>query len=246
MTPEELVESACPLINDMGWRFYFTPETTARAEELGLDVLSFYVIGRGGVLGDGEARVVQSAFGYFNPALVATLWDGARTVIAPRDAGRAFVECGRAHGRRHLGAVPGLDAYCEAAEAVVAAADPQGLSLFAAASAEPLPDDAPARAMQLTSVLREYRGSAHLVALVASGLSPFTAHYVKRPEMWAMFGWQEGDAPEVTDAVRATLGEVERATDRMVLPAFSVLDGGQRDAMLGCLQQMKVVLAPDA
>ena len=78
MNPEELVAVACPKISDMGWAFYFVPDTVARGEELGLDVVSFYVLGRGGVLGDVESTVIASAFGYFNPTLVAAMWDAAR------------------------------------------------------------------------------------------------------------------------------------------------------------------------
>jgi hypothetical protein len=48
--------------------------------------MQWYFVGRGGVLGDVEAPVVQSAFGYFAPAVVAKMWNGAREKIAPRDA----------------------------------------------------------------------------------------------------------------------------------------------------------------
>ncbi len=64
-TPMELVQSACPKIGSLGSAHYFDREITVpRGKELGLDGFRFYFLGRGGVLGDVEARVVRSAFGY--------------------------------------------------------------------------------------------------------------------------------------------------------------------------------------
>jgi helix-turn-helix protein len=243
MTPEELVAAVCPLIRDMGWGFFFTPETTARGEELGLDVFSFYALGRGGVLGDSTARVVHSAFGYFNPSLIETMWDAGSQVIRPSEAAHAYMGCSQAHGRKHFSGVEGLDAYCRAAETVVSAADPQGLTLFAGASAIPLPDDLPARAMQLTTVLREFRGSAHLAALVVSGLRPKAAHQIARPEMWEIFGWQESDKENVTDDDRRALEAAEALTDRIVLPAYSAVDAADREPMVSALHAMQAALA---
>jgi hypothetical protein len=244
MTPEELVRDACPLINDLGWAFYFAPETAARTEKFGLDVASFYFIGRGGVLGDAEAPVVHSAFGYFNPELLVSMWDAAKKVVEPRVAARVYIEACHEFGRNHLSSVAGLDAYCEAAEAVVAAADPQGLPLFAGAALQPLPDDVAARAMQLTAVLREYRGSAHLASVVASGLTPKKAHQIHRPEMWEIFGWQEADREEITEADREAFFEAEVLTNRVVLPAYSAVSESLREPMVTALHGIQAALAP--
>ncbi|MEO7397004.1 MAG: hypothetical protein ABIW84_00415, partial [Ilumatobacteraceae bacterium] len=181
MTNDELIEAACPIIRDTGWAFYFAPATLARGTELGLDFVQFYVMGRGGVLGDVEANAVWSAFGYFNPTLIAGAWKAGREIVAPRAAGREYMECCANHGREMLSSVENLDAFVAAAEAVNDAADSTGLALYAAISAEPLAADAPARAMQLLTVLREFRGSAHLLALRATGVDSKTAHFISRP-----------------------------------------------------------------
>ncbi|MGI9594675.1 MAG: helix-turn-helix domain-containing protein, partial [Acidimicrobiales bacterium] len=52
-------------IGAAGAAFYVNPDTLARGKELGLDGFRFYVLGRGGVMGDVPAKVVESAFGYF-------------------------------------------------------------------------------------------------------------------------------------------------------------------------------------
>jgi hypothetical protein len=230
MTNDELIALACPIVNDMGWTFYFTADTMAKGAELGLDARQFYVLGRGGVLGDVEGSVVAAAFGYFNPRLISGAWTAGSALVAPRVAGRTHFACSAAHGRDKLSTMPGIDAFVAAADAVKAAADPTGLSLYAGLAAEPLVDDAPGRAMQLVTALRELRGSAHLMALRAEGIDSKTAHFVKRPADIGMFGWTEADAPEITDATLAAMDRAEALTDAIVAPAYGVLDEPGRQA----------------
>ncbi|HLN18288.1 MAG TPA: hypothetical protein VK277_16225 [Acidimicrobiales bacterium] len=244
-TTDELVATACPAINDMGWAFYFVPETLERGKEFGLDGLRFYFLGRGGVLGDVEAPVVASALGYFKPSLVEKMWNTAREKVDPREAARAYLECGAAFGRQQFSDLPGLEAFCAAAGAVNDAADPAALALYAGVAALPLADDPPARAMQLLTVLREYRGSAHLVAVVASGLTPREAHYIKRPDDWAMFGWGEDEVPEITEEHRARKAAAEELTDALVRPAYAAVDEEGARAVLDGLEAMGAALADE-
>ncbi|MGH9087208.1 MAG: SCO6745 family protein [Acidimicrobiales bacterium] len=233
----DLLAAACPPIGRLGAAFYFVPETLAKGKELGLDGFRFYFLGRGGVLGDVEAPVVGSAFGYFEPTVMARMWDSSRQVMAPRDAARAYLACAHDMGRRLLGDVGDLAPFCQEAEKVANAAEVAALTLFAGLVAEPLPDDPPARAMQLLAVLRELRGSAHLVAVRAVGLPPQIAHYLRRPGDYALFGWR-GDPPEVTDEDRRLLAEADAGTDRLVGPAYAALDDAGQHALLGGLARI--------
>lgn len=242
MTDEELIAAACPIIRDAGWAFYFAPATVARGAELGLDPVQFYAMGRGGVLGDAEPAVVSSAFGYFNPAMVAGLWNAGKQKVAPRVAAAAFMECSAAHGRAKLAGVPGLDAFVAAGEKVLAACDGDAFALFAGTAAEPAATDAPGRAMQLLTILREYRGSAHLVAIRAVGLDTRTAHFAKRPDDIAMFGWSADDAPTVDDAVHAKMADAEALTDRLVMPAYAALPPAERAAFVATLAACQAAL----
>ena len=235
--------NVCPRIRDLGWAFFFAPETTARADELGLGGLRFYFLGRGGVLGDVDASVVGRAFGYFEPSFLEKMWDSARERVSPRDAARAYLRCAAEFGRSRFAEIDGLDAYCAAADLVNETADPTGLALYAAWRTEPLADDPPARAMQLTFLLRELRGSAHLVAVRASGLDPLTAHCVHRPQDLAMFGWAADDAVDVTDDDRARWDAAEGLTDELLLPAYAVLDEAGRRALVAGLDRLESVLA---
>ncbi len=237
-----LIASACPDINTIGSAFYFVPETTAVGKSHGLDGFRFYFLGRGGVLGDVEAPVITSAFAWWNHELVAKMWNSAREKMTPRDAGRLYLTCAHDLGRAKFSNVEGLDAFCVAAEAVVAAIDPAGYALFAGLAAEPLADDLPARAMQLLALLREFRGCAHIVAVLASGVTPKVAHAIKRPDMVKSFGWGEEPVP-FNEADRANLTAAETLTDHLVTPAYSVLDEVGAQALLTGIANIKTALA---
>lgn len=243
MTDEELVAQACPLFNDTGWAYYFTPETVARGGELGLKGPQFYFIGRGGLLGDCDASVVAAAFGYFNPDVIRRAWESSCAVITPREAGLAHWLCSAETGRVKLANVPNLAAFVEAADAVNNAANPEGLALYAAFTSAPLVDDLPGRAMQLVSILREFRGSAHLIAIRASGLTGKQAHFIKRPNEVAMFGWTPEDTPHIDDSTHAALEAAERLTDAIVMPAYAVLNDAQRAALLDGAHAIKAALS---
>ncbi|MCU0259854.1 MAG: hypothetical protein MUE78_02440 [Ilumatobacteraceae bacterium] len=240
MQPLDVIHTIAGPTGDIGAAFYFDPATLEVGQQLGLDGFRFYVLGRGGVLGDVEPDVVLAAFGYFEPGLVAKMWRSACEVMAPREAARAYVGCMATFGRARFADVPGLTAYCDAAERVIAATDPSALPLFAGLRAEPLPDDAPGRAAHLAMVLRELRGSAHLVAVRASGLRSEVAHAIKRPSDVGMFGW--ADAPAVTDDDRARHARAETLTDEILLPSFEVLDDTAGDALVAGTRAMHAAL----
>src|SRR5664279_6361245 len=244
MNTQELIDQACPLIRDLGWAYFFVPETEAKGKELGLDIVQFYVLGRGGVLGDVEASVVSSAFGYFNPSMIQQMWDSASKVVEPRDAGRAYFECAAELGRRRFAGLDGVEGFADAAGAVNEAADPTGLPLYAGFRAEPLVDDAPGRAMQLLSVLREFRGSAHLLAVRAEGIDARTAHLIKRPNDAELFGWSADDLLEITPEDREALDRAEVLTDSIVRAAYAALDDAGAEALLAGLHQIVAALNP--
>lgn len=237
----DVVKAVAAPMGSAGSAFYFDPATLARGKELGLDGFRFYVLGRAGVMGDVTPRMVESAFGYFNRPLVEKIYGSAREKMSPAEAATAYWECAAEKGRARLADVDGLDAYCAAAEKVVAAARPAGLPLFAGISTMPLADDLPGRAAQLTAVLRELRGSVHLLAVGAVGLDDSVAHAIKRPDDVEMFGYAE--APTVTDADRALLDEAEDLTNRLLQEPYGVLDGAEGEAIVAGANAVAEALA---
>lgn len=232
-------------VGEIGAAFYVTEETRARGLELGLDGFRFYFLGRGGVLGDVEWVVVHSAFGYFEPGLVERTWRTARqrASAGPRQVGRDLLECAHRFGRERFSGLD-LERWCAAAAAVVGAADPTGLALFAGVAGEPAPDDVGGRAMHLAVQLRELRGSAHLLAVRAVGLEPRVAHFLRRPDYYTGFGWPEGSEPEVGDADRARLAEADVLTDRLLAPAYGVLDDAAARAFADGVAVMRASVTP--
>jgi hypothetical protein len=242
MTTDELMARACPIIRDIGWAHFFSPEAEAAAARLDLDLFALYAVGRGGVLGDVEPVVVASAFGYFNPVVVEALWNAGRAKIAPREGARVYLDVAAEVGRRALAGIDGLDGMVAAADAVNDAADPVGLTLYSGYRGELLVDDVPGRAMQIITILRELRGSAHLLAVRASGVDARTAHFIARPNDGAMFGWPAEFMPEISDEQRAAMASAEALTDDLVRPAYDVLDDAGAAALLRGLDDMAVAL----
>ncbi len=242
MNNQELLDAACPLINDMGAAFYFIPETLAVGKAMGLGGMEFYVQGRAGQMGNTEPEAVAAAFGYFKPALLKSVLDAANAKSDPRVTGAAFMNACATLSRAKLSGVANLEALVAVLDKVNNAADGDGLALYAAINSEKLADDAAGRLLQLIAILREYRGSAHLVALRAAGVNSRTAHYMKRPDMWKQFGYTEEEAPEITDAVKVARAEAENITDRIVEPAFAVLSDAERTVLVDGLHAVKAAL----
>ncbi len=246
MQTEALVNAASPIIGQMGGTYFFTQSTLARGKEVGLDGMRFYFLGRGAPLGDVEWQVVVSAFGFFAPKLVDKFWNSARLILPAKEAAPIYRECSAVFGREHFSEVAGLAQYCEAAELIVNSADPAGLPLFAGQLSLPLADDLPGRAAQLTTILREHRGSAHVASVTAVGLEPRISAALGPETSWKFHGWTEQDGDEPTDADRHRRVEAEELTNRVVNKAFAVLTEQEGQALIGGLRAMQAAMPAQA
>jgi hypothetical protein len=243
METPEVMAAVSPKVAALGSAFYFDPATLAKGKELGLDGFRLYFLGRGGVLGDVAPIVVQAAFGYFAPGLVDKIWTSAKEKASPSTTAHLYLEACADFGRSRLGDVEGLDEFCDAAETVLANTDPAGLALYAGIRSQPMPDDAPGRAMHLIAVMRELRGSAHLVAVRAVGLDVRLAHQIKRGEDDAkMFGWEEPHLV-ITDADRALHDDAERLTDAILHDSFAALSAEQAAALVAGVERIEAAVA---
>jgi hypothetical protein len=235
MQPVEIMRATEP-IGKIGAVFYFHPDTVATGKEAGLDGFRFYILGRGGVLGDVEPGVVHAAFGYFHAGLIDKMWTSAKERVAPREAARLYLECAHRLGRAKFADIDGLDGFVEAASQIIDHVEGASMPLFAAVRAEPVPDDVPAAAIHQSMVLRELRGSTHLLALTACGVSTPVAHAIKRPGDVAVFGYDE--VPEVTDDDRANWHRAEELTDTLLTPAYASLSDAQAIALVNGVASM--------
>nr|WP_281221278.1 hypothetical protein [Nocardia uniformis] len=186
-----------------------------------------YTRGRGGVLGEVDADVVSAAFGFFNPVTIRAAWEASAAVPAATAAEGYLLAC-QDFGRRKLASFESADRLAELLEAVVVAADPAGVALFAGWRAMPLAADGPGRVLQLVHVLRELRGGVHLMAVRSAGLTPLQAVLVKGsplnpgPKQAVWFGWPE-PYEEVTAELTGRWERAEAITDELCDPVFAVL-----------------------
>jgi hypothetical protein len=229
--------SACaPFIASLGGGFMISSQAKAMAKELGLRGRQGYVIGRGSVLGDVDADVVTSAFGFWPSDIVREAWEGARAVTDVRTAQAAYTEACRAWGRARYEEMDEPGRLAELLGWILDGADVGGLALFAGWRAVALPDDDTGRLEQVLHVAREYRGGMHLLAVVASGLTPLQAVLAGPGGTGnaGFFGWEE--PYEDVSGIAVARSEAEALTDRLVTPSFDVLGHDERLELLVLLQ----------
>lgn len=224
--------------------FWAEPAYDAYAAK-GLDFLQGYVWGRASVLGEPEGTVVASAFGVFEPGLIAALYDSGRAACGLADV-RAAKESGAVTALREvLGTPDGLDTAVETLRRAAAAADCTGRPMHAGLVALPWPDDPLGRLWHAASILREHRGDSHLATCVAHGLTGVEANLLTELRV----GWDpqaytasRGWSPEAMDAATAVLTTrglvadgaltaegaalrdgIEEATDRLLQPVVDAI-----------------------
>jgi hypothetical protein len=249
MEPAICASSIAPIVGDLGARFMLHPETMAAGERAGQpNGFSFYMAGRGGVLGDVDADVVYSAFMFFNPVIVAKMWNIGVAVAGASAAATSYAEACAQWGRTRLADLDGVGRLADLLARINSGADSAGLSLFAGWRAVPLPDDDPGRAYQSIHVLRELRGSIHVAATVAAGLTGLDAVLVGDDGGEAiakLHGWPDATLdPERTSALRAKWERAEADTSaRMSDLLARTLDGPERSELVALLSGAAAAIA---
>jgi hypothetical protein len=233
------------------WRFlepyhgmiYFAPEAAAAYQELGLAGRAGYFASRSAAFGAVPASVVVATFYNFNPALVRESITAAWSATDPA----AVLAARYAAADRALHGILG-DAITspemrraatllrEAAEAI--ADDVTGRPLFAAHAALPWPTEPHLVLWHAQTLLREYRGDAHIAALLTAGLrgiealithaasGAVPAETLRTSRSWPEDDWNRavadlrerdwltGDAaPTFTPSGAARRAEIEKVTD---------------------------------
>ncbi len=243
MDPLQIAQDTSEPLQRVGAAYYFHPSTLARGKELGLDGFRFYVLGRGGVLGDVEPTVIEAAFGYFSPELINKMWTTAKERLDPRQAAREALGAAYRLGEEAFASVDAdvLDGFNEAAAAAQQGAALGSLSLYAGFVGEPRPDGPAALAMHNAILLRELRGSVHLAAIAVAALEPAVAHAARRPDDVGTFGYPE--PPVVTDEDRAELALVDVATDQSMARVYASLSDEQGRALVTGAQALQDALS---
>ncbi len=156
---------------------YFAPEAAEEYDALSLPASHHYFASRAAALGPVPAEVVVATFFNFNPELVHPAIPDAWSIASPAAIQTARI---RAAGRVLRRVEPDItdDDLAEASEiagAMIAGVGDAGRPLAAGNRATPEPDDSWERLWQRITVLREWRGDAHVAALVAAPVDPVEA-----------------------------------------------------------------------
>jgi len=145
--------------------------TIDRLAGLGLDFLASYVGGRAASLGEPSAPVVAATFAWFEPNLIASLYETARAAVA-RDQ---LVATRDAATTESLAAVLAGDDPAELADLLADAAegaDGTGRPLFSGLRGRGRPADPVQRLWWACDLVREHRGDTHVGVANAAGLGP--------------------------------------------------------------------------
>lgn len=246
---------------------YFAPEAAEEYDALGLPATHHYFASRGAALGPVPAEVIVATFFNFNPSLVTPAIPAAWSIADPADIQTARI---RAAGRVIRRVEPELDADAvaeatEIAGRMIAGVGDAGRPLAAGNRATPEPDDAWERLWQRITVLREWRGDAHVAALVAAPVDPVEALILhaatgKVPKaalvatrQWPEADWNAGverllkrglimDDESFTELGEAFRDDIERRTDHASLPLVEAVGPDQTVRLIELLKPLRKAL----
>ncbi len=91
-------------------------------------------------------------------------------------------------------------------------------------------------------MLRELRGGLHIHAVAEVGLDVTAACYLQGPEVFALHGYRESDAPEVTDGLADLKARAEELTDEKMSARLEALSEDQRAALVDGAEAMFAAL----
>jgi hypothetical protein len=154
---------------------YFVPEAEQEYTAIGLRPGRMgYFASRSAPMGPVSPGVTAATFYNFNPELVARFIPRAWTLAAPEDIIAARLRVADLALRRLLGAAvdaPEVAELVELAREATEVMAPEGRALFAAHADLAWPDEPHLALWHAASLLREYRGDGHLMALQLADLN---------------------------------------------------------------------------
>ena len=245
MNSTEAAEALAEPIGTVGSYFYFAPPTKERAAELGLDVTTFYVLGRGGVLLDPTPGQVDDIFHFFKPGLMASIFAAGSATHPVEQMVPEHLKAADHYAQLTFGAIPlaQLDAFSEAAESLIATLPVGRWPLADGYRTMTRPSDPVNAAYRNAIILREVRGGVHTDAVKESGLTPVEACYLDREgRYFALHGFTDDDIPAVDEHTRARREAVEEETTRRMATLLEVLTPEQLTALVECAQAMRVAV----
>jgi hypothetical protein len=231
---------------------YFVPEAAEEYAAVGIgDRMRGYFASRSAPMGAVTAEVVIATFFNFDPDLVRRSMDGVWGDVTPETILAARLRAADRMLRRLAPDAIDSPETREAAElarsaALAACQRPEGRPLFAGHVSLPWPDEAHLVLWHAQTLLREFRGDGHVVALAAEGLDGCEAlvthgaagdvspeilratrqrtgdDWLAAEERLRMRGWLDPDLA-LTDLGRERRDRIERRTDELAAAPYEVI-----------------------
>ncbi|MDA3627532.1 hypothetical protein OU415_18965 [Saccharopolyspora sp. WRP15-2] len=252
-------KNALEVIHSM---IYFAPEAADGFAALGLERgrMSYYA-GRAAAMGPVGPGPVAATFYNFNPESVAASIPRAWSIASPSAVLDARLRAADAALRRMLGDVSSA-AIAEAAELAREASQgctPEGKPLYAAHADLDWPDEPHLQLWHAATLLREFRGDAHIAALQRAELSGvqalvlhsstgegFKPSAARELREWSESQWAqaeqelrerglisgEGKTSEISEAGNALREEIEAETDAMSMAPWRALGEAKTEALI--------------
>ena len=258
-----------PIVARKTWRtveplhgiVYFATERDEAYDALGLRREQGYFVSRSAAMGAVTPEVVIATFFNFHPGLVRRAMADGWTTATPETVTAARLDAVDTSLRRAFGSeLLASGELRRAAEltrraALVACAHPEGRPLFAGHASLPWPVEPHLVLWHAQTLLREFRGDAHVAALTAEGLSgiealvihaatgEIPAEILRTTRAWSEDEWnaavdglrsrglvEAGDDLTLTDEGRRHRQWVEDRTDANSVVAYEPLgeDGCER------------------
>lgn len=236
---------------------YFVPEAASAYEAIGVSGAGGYFASRSAALGAVAAEVVAATFFNFNPDLVMSSLEGVWEQATPAQLLEARLSAVDTALRRLLGdEVTSSTEMARAAELARVAAEESvyhlaGRPLFAAHAALDWPEAPHLVLWHSVTLLREFRGDAHVAALLTAGLDGLDSlvihaasgslpvAFLKATRGWSDEAWDEtvelhretgwltDEGVELSEAGTLMREEIEVATDRgAALPWLTIGEAG--------------------
>ncbi len=231
---------------------YFVPEAAEEYTAVGIDDrMRGYFASRSAPMGAVTAEVVIATFFNFDPDLVRRSMEGVWGDVTPEAILAARLRAADRMLRRLAPDAIDAPGTVEAAElaraaAVAACERPEGRPLFAGHASLPWPDDAHLVLWHAQSLLREFRGDGHIVALTVEGLDGCEAlvthgaagdvspeilratrqrsgdDWLAAEERLRMRGWLDPDLA-LTDLGRERRTWIEQRTDELAAAPYDAI-----------------------
>ncbi|MEV0587620.1 hypothetical protein [Nonomuraea sp. NPDC050310] len=257
---------------------YFSPEAEAAYRDLGLSGRMGYFASRSAAMGAVSAEVVVATFANFNPELVRQAIPAAWGIAGPEQLLAARLGAVDATLRRVLGEAVASAEMARAATLARQAAEAIGddsvaRPLYAAHAALPWADAPHLVLWQAQTLLREYRGDAHLAALLTAGLNGIEslvthaaaggppAEVLRLSRGWTAQRWAEaldglrargllspaasGSEPHLTPEGARVRQEIEDLTDRRSARPYEALGEDACTELRGLVRPWSKLLATE-